>query len=174
MKSDELKKFILKIKDDKKAIAIILLALVGMMLVLLSDSGGTNEDEKSEVNSQEQLYSERELAENLEKFISNIEGAGKTKVIVTYECFEETIYISDRDEQIRSDGETDISDEHIVIDTGDREDGLKSKVIAPKVRGVAVVCQGGDNPTTKEMIVTAISALLNISSNKISVAPMAD
>ena len=95
-------------------------------------------------------------------------------MIVTYECYEETVYVYDADERIQRDGDSDKSSEYIIIDTGDSEDGLKAKILAPKIRGVAVVCQGGNNPTTKEMIITAISALLNISTNKISVASMAN
>lgn len=174
MKSDELRQLLNKLKSDKKAIAIVAIGILGMLLVMLSDSSSSREIDNSHQNSEMRLYTETELAENIEKFISNIEGSGKSKVIVTYECYEETVYIYDTDEEIRADGNTDKSSEHIIIDTGDREDGLKSKILAPEIRGVAVVCQGGNNPTTKEMIVTSISALLNISTNKISVAPMAN
>lgn len=174
MKSDELKEIFVKFKSDKKAIAIVAIGILGMLLVMLSDSESSREIDNSYENSQIHLYTETELAQNIEKFISNIEGAGKSKVIVTYEYYEETVYIYDTDEQIQTDGDTDKSRKYIIIDTDDGEDGLKSKVLAPGIRGVAVVCQGGNNPSTKELIITSISALLNISTNKISVAPMAN
>lgn len=174
MKNGDLREIFIKFKNDKKAIAIVAIGIVGMLLVMLSDSESSREVDNSYEYSEMHLYTETELAQNIEKFISNIKGAGKSKVIVTYEYFEETVYIYDTDEQTQADGDTDMSRKCIVIDTGDGEDGLKSKVLAPGIRGVAVVCQGGNNPTTKELIITSISALLNISTNKISVAPMAN
>lgn len=174
MKSDEFRELLEKLKRDKKAMAIIVIGILGMLLVMLSDSGKAQESDNLQQKSEIQLYTEAELAQNIEKFISNIEGAGKTKVIITYECYGETVYLYDTDEKIGSDGDSDKNNEYIIIDSGDCEDGLKSKTMAPKIRGVAVVCQGGNNPTTKEMIITSISALLDISTNKISVAPMAN
>ena len=169
-----IKEFMNKLKSDKKAIAIIAIGLSGMLLVTLSDTQNKSDSETLQTNSKIQQYTEEELAVNLEKFISSINGAGKTKVMVTYECYEETVYVYDKNEETRSNGETDYSSEHIIIDNGETEDGLKAKILAPEIRGVAVICEGGDSPITKEMIIMSISALLNISSNKISVAPMAN
>lgn len=174
MKNDELRELLTKFKSDKKAILIVAIGILGMLLVMLSESGDNQENDNFQPKSEIHIYTETELALNIEKFISNIQGAGKSKVIVTYECYEEAVYLYDADERIQGDGDSDKSSEYIIIDTGDSEDGLKAKILAPKIRGVAVVCQGGNNPTTKEMIITAISALLNISTNKISVAPMAN
>ena len=173
LNSDELKKQLSKLKVDKKALFIIGIGLFGMMLIMLSDTDKDKIDTLS-TDSTLSVCSENELARSVEEFIGTIHGAGKTKVMITYECYEETVYIYDKDERIRNDGETDIANEHIILDTGEDEEGLKSKIIAPKIRGVAVVCQGGNDPVTKEMIITALSSLLDISSNKISVAPMAN
>lgn len=93
--------------------------------------------------------------------------------MITYESYEETVYAYDKNENTDAQGEREFRSEYIVLDSGDKEDGMKVKVLLPEVRGVAVVCQGGGNPIIKEQIITAISALFNISSNKISVAVMA-
>ena len=174
MKTEELERLFEKFRSDKKSILIVAMGLLGMLLVLFSDSDDRTDSVCTEQETAINIYSETELALSVEKFISTIDGAGKTKVMITYECYEETVYIYDKDEKIQSDGRNDISNEYIIIDAGDKEDGLKAKILAPEIRGVAVVCQGGNNPKTKEMIITSISALLDISSNKISVAPMAN
>ena len=171
MKIEEL---IERFKSDKKAVLIVAMGVLGMLLVLFSDLGDNKDSVGTKTETATDIYSETELALSVEKFISNIDGAGKTKVMITYECFEETVYIYDKDEKTHSSEEVDISNQYIIIDSGDKEDGLKAKTLAPKIRGVAIVCQGGNNPVTKEMIITSISALLDISSNKISVAPMAN
>lgn len=174
MKNDKLTALLTKLKNDKKAMVIVSIGILGIILVMLSDSGDTNKSNNQEDKYESQYCSETELSLSLEKFISNIDGAGKTKVIISFESYEETVYIYDCDEENSADGDFDRSSKYIIIDTGDREDGLKAKILAPEIRGVAVVCQGGNNYTTKEMIISSISALLNISTNKISVAPMAN
>lgn len=174
MKYDEIRKIIERLKSDKKAIVIIVIGLLGMLFVAFSDSGKSNSDNNSSQDLSSNLYTETELAIRIEELISSMNGTGKTKVMITFECYEETVYIYDKDEKFHADGETNISNEHIIIDEGDTEAGLKSKTVAPKIRGVAVVCQGGDNPVIKNMIITSLSALLDISTNRISVAPMGD
>ena len=174
MKTEELERLFEKLKSDKKAVLIVAMGVLGMLLVLFSGSDDGTDSTRTEQETAINIYSETELASSVEKLISTIDGAGKTKVMITYECYEETVYIYDKDEETQNDGRNDISNEYIIIDAGDKEDGLKSKILAPKIRGVAIVCEGGNNPKTKEMIITSISALLDISSNKISVAPMAN
>ena len=174
MKNDALEKLFIKIKSDKKTMMIAAIGIFGMFLILFSSTGENNVDTLKDDSSTINIYSESELSSSLEKFLSNIDGAGKSEVMITYESYEETVYVYDKDEKNGKEGEKNISSEYIIIDIGDKEDGLKSKTVAPVIRGVAVVCQGGNNPVTKELIIRSISALLDISTNKISVAPMAN
>ena len=44
------------------------------------------------------------------------------------------------------------------------------KVIEPNIRGVAIVCDGGENAAVRENIINAVSAVLDIKTNKISVS----
>ena len=173
MNTDEFKNLILKLKSDKKTVFIIIIAVVGMLLVLLSGMGQESTQEDKDATGQ-YIVSEKELASEVEKFIENIKGAGKSKVILSFETYEETVYAYDKDEKTDFDGTYDFASEYVIIDSGNTESGLKLKIISPKIRGVAVRCKGGDNPVIKEQIVSALSALFDISSNKISVAVMAD
>ena len=166
----ELKNLFEKIKNDKKALIVIAIGLVGMLLILLSDTSET--DDITESISTD-FISEYQLASEVEKLIESIDGAGRCKVMITYNSYEETIYALDKDENYASQGETEYSEEYVILDKGDNEDGLKLKVISPEIKGVAVVCQGGNNPVIKEQIISSLSALFDISSNKISVAVMA-
>lgn len=174
MNADELKNLISKIKKDKKTMFIIGIALVGMLLILLSGTGQESGTDPKIKYEEQGKITENELALEVESFLENIKGAGKTKVILTFETYEETVYAYDKDEKHTSDGTKDYSDEYVIIDSGDAEAGLKLKILSPKIRGVAVICEGGDNPIIKEQITSALSALFDISSNNISVAVMAD
>ena len=172
MNTEELKKILIKLKNDKKSMFIIILGLVGMFMIMLSgtDSEGVEPDKASDTQL---ILSEKELATEVEAFVKNIYGAGKTKVILTFESFEETVYAYDVDENIASDGKTDYTSEYVIIDSGNKEDGLKLKIISPKIRGIAIICEGGDDPIVKSQIISALAALFDITTNRISVAPMA-
>ena len=172
MTRQELSKYFERLKSDKKSLIIVLIGFIGMILILISDVGSGEKAQVQNTNDSG-IYSESELAFEVEKFIESIDGAGKTKVIISYESYEETVYAYDKDERIDKDGERDFASEYIVLDSGEKEDGLKIKVLTPEIKGVAVSCQGGSNPVIKEQIITALSALFNISSNNISVAVMA-
>ena len=172
MNTEELKQIFIRLKNDKKSLFIIFIGIVGMLLIMFSGDDGSNAVQNDKPFSNI-ILSESQLADKVEGFIENIAGAGKTKVILTFEAYEETVYAQDKDEKYSDDSETDINSEYVIIDNGDNEDGLKIKVISPKIRGVAVICQGGNEPTVKAQIISALSALFDISTNKISVAEMA-
>ncbi|MBO5937643.1 MAG: hypothetical protein J6Q79_08570 [Clostridia bacterium] len=173
MDTSELKKLFEKLRSDKKAIFIISAGIIGMLLILLSDTGTSDKTASTETNANKSYISQQELAGEVEKLIESIDGAGRCKVMITYNSFDETVYAYDKDENISAQGETDYSGKYVIIDSGDKEDGLRLKTILPEIKGVAVVCQGGSNPVIKEQIVASLSALFDISSNKISVAVMA-
>lgn len=171
MNSDFVKKVLNKIKGDKKILALILIGLSGMLLILFSENGD-NETAAYE-NNECVIYGESELSAELEKLIESIDGAGKSKVMITYDCYDETVYARNSRESFSDNLKRDVEYEYILIENAQTQQGLKLKINSPVVKGVAVVCQGGDNPITKEQIISVISALFDISSNKISVAVMA-
>jgi stage III sporulation protein AG len=173
MNTEELKNLISKLKADKKLFFVLILGFTGMLLVMLS-GGDKKEIRGSPVENEHYVISETELAVQVEKFISNIKNAGKSKVILTFESYEETVYAVNSDEKADASGNIDRNSEYVIIDSGNAESGLEVKLISPKIRGVSVLCEGGENPVVKEQIVTAISVLFDISSNKVSVAEMAD
>lgn len=172
MNSNIIKDLVAKLNKDKKTAFILVVAIVGILLIMLS--GSDNQESKSNKSAEEiEILSEIELAESLEKLIESIDGAGKTRVMITFGNYCETVYAENTDENVSTDGERDKSDEYIIIEDDKGETGLKLKVLSPEIKGVAVICQGGSNPVIKEQIISTVSALFDISSNNISVAVMA-
>ncbi len=159
-----------KFAEDKKSLFIIVLGLFG--IVLIGFSGGS---EKEILSSDSNNYSDSNYIEDYEKqlesLISEVKGAGKVKVMITYESGYETVYAKDISEQ-SEDGRTKFSSEIIIVDSGSDENGVTVKEIYPTVRGVAVVCQGGGNLAVKAEIISIIKSLFNINSNCISVTEM--
>ncbi len=173
MNTESIRDILTKLKSDKKTMAILIVAIVGMLLIMLSETGERDSKANEADNSSEYILSENELCEELENLIENINGAGKAKVMITFEASAETVYAADVQEKTTKDGEENITREYIIIDSSGGETGMKLKIISPEVKGVAVVCRGAKNPVIKEQIISAVSALFDISSNKISVAEMA-
>ncbi|MBO5859452.1 MAG: hypothetical protein J6R20_06710 [Clostridia bacterium] len=65
-----------------------------------------------------------------------------------------------------------MKDEYVIVDSGDGENGIVVRKTEPKIRGVAVVCQGGGNESVRAQIVETVTALLDISSARVSVVKM--
>lgn len=174
MNTDELKSLINKIKGDKKTLLLIIVLIIAMLLIFLSDSGS---DEKENINIKSKEYSvigEQELADEVESFIEDIKGAGRSEVILTFDTYEETVYAVDKENDLSADGSYDSRNEYVILDEGSSEGGLRLKIISPKIRGIAVLCQGGNDPIVRQQVVSVVSALFDIGTNKISVAVMAD
>lgn len=159
-------------KNDKHTILIISLGLVGMLLVAVSFMGDDSSKEVSNTENEIE-YNQLEVQNSLEKIIECIDGAGETRVMITYDTTTENVFASDSDTD-KKEQHLNTKNKHIIVDGKNGETGLMLKVIYPKVRGVAVVCQGGDNPVIKEQIIDTVSALFDISSRKITVAEMAE
>ncbi len=158
-----------KLKKDKKALFTVLIGIAGMLLILLSEMPFFGGETKNTKDSGK-VYFNQSLEEDTEKLISEIKGAGKVSVMLTYEASEEKVWAKDKDVNVKSDGESDENEKHIIIDAAEGETGLAVKVIYPKVRGVAVVCTGGDDPIVRSEIKALLSALFDIGSNRISIA----
>ena len=154
-----------KLKEDKKTALIIFAAVLGMLLILLS---GTTEENSAEKVKDEEKIEIEQCEEKLQKLLSSVEGAGRVKVMITYETSDENVFAYNKDESYRE-NEQKFSSDYILVKNDGNETGLKLKTVYPEVKGVAVVCDGANNPVTKEQIISVVSALFDISTKNISV-----
>ncbi len=167
-----------KTRLDKKLLIIIAIAFAGICALLLSEIAPHPAD--SDDTTQTTAVGQTDYAANIEArlvdLLSSIEGAGRVKVMITLESSGEEIYL--RDSSLSSSGSENsgISSEevnkYIIIDDGESEDGIVAKVISPKIRGVAVVCDGAGSNIVKRAVIETVTALLNISSARVSVTKM--
>lgn len=184
--------FIQKLKADKKIVIFMAAGILGMLLLLLSevlpsksDTTRTKEGaaDLSSAVSQQDTYLQ-EVEKKLTDIITSISGAGRAKVMVTLENSSESVWAArqktaQEQESAASTGgggkeKYSSEDEYIIIKSnGSDEDGLLVKVIQPKIRGVAVVCDGGDSVYVREKITNAVAAVLDISTAKIAITKMA-
>lgn len=128
--------------DKKIALALLAGAAIVLFLAFGGLKGGS-EREDAAFSMKAQAEYEAALEKRLSDILSGIEGVGELSVMVTLECSEETEY-------------------------GKNEEMLLS-VKMPRVRGVIVVCGGGDSVVVQEKVIRAVSGVLGISSARVSV-----
>lgn len=151
----------LRSAQGRARLAVVLGGLA-MLLILLSELWPQAEPApQAETDSREADAYCRQLEQQLEELISQMEGAGRTKVMVTLETGEETIYAMDTQT-----GQTQSGQTHVLLEDGT---ALARTVCLPRVCGVAVVCDGGGDVRVAARITELVSALLDLSSNRICV-----
>ena len=167
---ERLKGIVSGFKADKRLMIIVALGTVGVLLLVISElipekSDDVTEVPYSQINSAEAY--EEQLEERLEKLLGNINGAGRVSVMLTLASGDENIYATEQKQ-----GESNSERKYVIVDNSKEETGLLLKVAEPEIRGVGIVCDGSDNANVRQEIINTVSAVLNISSNRISIAKM--
>lgn len=173
-----IKEQLVKLKEllisNKKIAFIIIIGLCGIVLICLSEV--TNKEAvKTETTTESIKSNEKEYIDNLENkltdIISSIEDAGQVKVMITLKGSNENVYAVN--ENIKNDeNSNNYSNSYVIIDNKNTKEGIRIKILEPEIRGVAVVCTGGNNPKVVEQITNAVTTVLGIGSNKVSVSKM--
>lgn len=163
MKAQEqnsLREILRKENRPKLAVALGCLAMGLILLSALLPSGKTSSGPTAEASATETQYREQ-LEQQLTGLIEEIQGAGKTVVMVTLENGEETIYAVDTQS-----GQTQNQEKHVLLEDGS---ALEETTYMPAVCGVAVVCDGGGDVRIAARITELIRALLGLPANRICV-----
>lgn len=159
-------KLFLRLKDlvqkENRARLAVLLGAAAMLLLLLSELFTPLEKPAavSAAPADESAY-RQQLEQQLSDLIAQVEGAGRTTVMITLESGEETIYALDT-----LSGQTQQQQTHVLLDNGT---ALAQTVCTPRVCGVAVVCEGGGDVRVAVRITELVGALLDVPSNRICV-----
>lgn len=169
-----------KTRLSKKLMLVLVLFAAGLVALLFSELGQSREEKIPQETTTLQKASAQEYVQSLEEritsIISSIDGAGSTRVMITLESGNEDVYLHNYDygEDVDEDGagNREVKNEYVVVDNSGEENGIVIRVEEPKIRGVAVVCEGGGNDYVKAQIISTVTALLDISSARVSVAKM--
>lgn len=172
-----LKNILNKLKIDKKTALFVVIGFTAIMIIFLSELGNTGKEEDTVFNTEEMAsvtYCEY-LEEKVKEIVESIDGAGEARVMITLSETTEYIYATnDKDTRKSSDTDDDstFENDYVIIENNSNDTGLLIKTIEPKVRGVAVVCEGGNDSTVQRQIYSAVSAVLNISTSRISISKL--
>jgi len=164
----------------KNKLLLWILGLGGVLLLILPGSCQPRKTPVIETVNNQRNY-QQQLQKELEDILSGIQGAGQVKVMLTLEDEQEVVYAyneqtshgttSEEDTQggTREQVQIDKSGQLVIIRSSDQEQPLVVKVIKPKVRGVLVVAEGGDNPLICQRLTHAIQSVLDISAYRITI-----
>lgn len=169
--------------ESKKKIIFILCLVTGLSMMLISGfvSSSSKKQKNKDINFNVSGY-EHKLEERLLDLVEEIDGVGKAKIMVTLESSIEYIYAQERREktdkisdfkdktplklQERNDEEKKLM---LVDGPSGRRQALIKTEIQPKIKGVVVVCQGGNEPLVNQQITNVLTTVLNISSSRVFV-----
>ena len=145
----------------------VLILLLGLVLMLIP-TGSRETVTEQPVETQE----EATMEERLEELLSQIQGAGKVRVMLSYSGGEHTLYQTNEDIVTGSDSSTIRQDAVTVTDSDRNETGLVKQVIPATYLGAIVLCQGADSAAVRLAIADAVSKITGLGTDKISILKM--
>lgn len=154
--------------DHRQRVSLLVVAgIAGMLLVGVSEwLPAAEEKPRTDTRTTQQGVSDSyadALETRLENLISATEGAGRALVMVTLEAGQTTQYAADEEQSADSRRREPVR----VGDTG-----LVEEIRYPRVLGVAVVCEGGDDPGVQCAVTELVDALTDVGAHHITVTKM--
>jgi stage III sporulation protein AG len=135
--------------------------------------------EKNESIAEYEDRYENQLKEALEQIV----GLDQVSVVVNVDATEAKVYEKNitsqsqiTDETDREGGKRNVEDKSmdeqvVIVRKGDQETPIIVKTKKPEIRGVLVVAKGADNIHLKNMIVEAVTKVLDVPSHRVAVLP---
>lgn len=169
----------------------LLVLLVGILLMVIVLPVEKKEEKKKETTTQKTESSKgqweeykEEVEVELEDILAQMQGVGRVEVMVTFEGTEELVVEKDNPQTQSNVQEEDSSGgtrttkesswEESTVYT--QQDGSSEpyviKELAPKLEGVLVIAEGGNNAVVAKNISEAVQALFPIEVHKIKVVKM--
>lgn len=191
---EKLKEKAKNMKKDQWLIAFLFGVLLLVIVIPVNENKKSTTTEeatqtdtqiKETTSSTDESDYQAQVEEDLEEILSQLDGAGKVKVMITFADDGETVVDKDTPITSKTTTETDSSggtrqttEQESTQSTvlSDDENGNTTPYViqelAPTVEGVLVVAEGGGNETVADNISDAVLALFPIQSSKVKVVKM--
>lgn len=192
-------------KDSKKKIenlvVFILILIVTIIAINTIWKGNKKENSKDDTlsNNGKQLATTQtttssntgndgtnttDMETKLETILSNMNGVGKVKVLITYLESSEVVAMYNENSKnskveekdsgggTRTTTQQDIQKDIIYQEESGEKVPITQKVVSPKIEGAIITAQGANSATVKNDIVQAVEAVTGLASHKIQVFEM--
>ena len=154
----------------KWKLPLLLLAL-GLLLLLYP----TEKKRVADPKDADQPVSDFDLdamQQRLEATLSEIDGAGRVRVMLTLDSGEEAVYQQDQRLSSSDTGTTTEKETVLQSDSGSEKSPVVVLRRCPRFRGALIVCDGAERASVRLSIIEAVSGLTGLGSDKISVIKM--
>ena len=147
---------------------VLLVIGAGVLLLLLPTGEGGDTARPGEQEETAESFDLERFEEKLAQVLSQVEGAGKTRVVLTLE--EGSRQVLARDQERDRDGGA--ASTVVTVGRGSGSQGVVPlQTVAPRFRGALVVCPGGGDPRVRLKLIEAVSALTGLGASRVSVCP---
>lgn len=141
-----------------------LLLLAGLLLLALPV--GKEDAEDSNTEAVAPTFDLAETEARLAQILSQIEGAGEVRVLLSLADGPRQILAQD----IRQDVGRGETVETVVLSQNGGQETLVVQELSPRYQGAVLVCPGGDDPTVRLQLTEATSALTGLGADRISIS----
>ncbi len=169
------------LRNGKGRKLLLIAGTVGIVLLALSELLPEHTETTATALTAEEFV--RQTEERLQTIVSRIDGAGECEVLVTLENGVEYVYATEQ--RISSDRKEDTDDSTsrltqsdgsesaaIIVETDNGREGLLVTEIQPTIRGVVIVCEGGDRAEVCVRIREAVTVAMNLSAKRVCVTKL--
>lgn len=143
-----------------KGIGLLVIGLaVGVVLLILGNSADSAPSEPAAAQEDFSFEAyEKALSDRLSEMLGRVEGVSDVHVMLTLE--------RGYSDELAKDGDVYLT----IKDAEGAEGTVTLSREAPEVKGVAVICKGGDDPRVQKQIMEMLSALFNLPTSRIFVS----
>lgn len=152
-------------RGQKMMLALVALAIIGVILLLMSSGGTKSKEEEINFQNLDPAKYAEEVEERVEALCNRVDGASSAYAVVTLKGGYRAIYASDYQS-----GSSSSKHATVIIGSGSEEKGLLIGYENPEISGIGIVCSGGDNYNVRKNIISVVSSAFDVSSNKIFVS----
>lgn len=159
-----------KIKEFLKKYRFVMLILAIGIVLMIFPTEKKQEDVPQTQDNDSILFEDPSV--ELSEILSQIQGAGKVRILLTKGTGERTVYQTDEEQDTTDQGQSVRVETVIVTDSDRAQQGLVQQILAPEYRGAIVVCQGADNAAVRLAIIEAVADATGLGTDRISVLKM--
>jgi len=188
------------LKDRKIIMYLVMIAAAGAMLMLWgraerrADTAQLTQDpqalavfayQQEEAQATTHTRPERAIEEELEAFLSLVEGAGQVRVMVSAFGGRETVFAvdttSNRSYILEEDAQGGTRDQRqhsaqeqtvIITDRDGIDQPLILREIEHRIEGIVIIAEGGDDPFVRDALTRAAMAVLGAEAHRVQVLSM--
>lgn len=129
--------------------------LAGLLLLLYGNFGGLGKEKNTVQETPEAEAYRTRLEEEIRALCARADGVGNVTVLVSLEGGYEYVYACDE------------SGKCVTVGSGSSKEAVVEQVLPPRIGGIGIVCDGGEDAELCQRLTLLLSAALGIGANKI-------